>query len=282
MSRKKATAPFDAAEWIAAHPVFTVADFAEAHGRGRKRSHVSALSLLRYHLGKNGLRQVHRGRYTTTTDPYVLASHLAPDAAVAYLSAFAVHDLVDDEGLVTWTSRQRTPKRFSDRPSGATFIPAWIPEALQRRADDGFGVQTLLRDGQPVRVTTMERTFVDVLDRPRLGPELPTLWRFWLEHGRTLDHDAMVRHTLRLDSAITALRVGFFLSTHPEFRPTTRHVEALQRFRPATPVPWDRSDRDPAAALEPRRKRGEPTYSYDQPWNLLLPRFLVERRAESR
>ena len=49
------------------------------------------------------------------------------------------------------------------------FRPISFTKALCRAHQEFFAVQETERSGLPVRVTTLERTLVDVLDRPDLG-----------------------------------------------------------------------------------------------------------------
>lgn len=273
-------APFDAAGWIASHPVFTVEEFAAAHRQGRRRSRLTAHSLLRYHLEHTPeLQQVFRGRYATTTDAFVIATSLAPDATIAYTSALEAHGLIEDELDVQWTSATRGTKPF--RFAGRAFAPILLPKSLRRRSDRGGGTERLDRGGHPIRVTTLERTFVDLLDRPRQGPPLDFLWSLWLTHGPQLDHQEMVRTALLLGTSLTAMRLGFFLSYHPRFIPQAALVRRLQQLRPAQAMHWDRLASD-AGRPAPARRRGETTNSYERDWQLLLPPYLVERRAAAR
>ena len=58
-------------------------------------------------------------------------------------------------------------------------------------------------------------------------------------------------------------------------------LQRLQRLRPAQAMHWDRLasvDGRPS----PAPKRGQTTNSYERDWQLILPPFLVQRRADAR
>jgi len=52
-----------------------------------------------------------------------------------------------------------------------------FPKQLCAKGKEFFGVETHERAGIPVRVTSPERTLVDVLDRPDLGGGWEEIWR---------------------------------------------------------------------------------------------------------
>ena len=92
------------AAFFATHPVFTHEEFLAAHGARGKRSARTADSLLRHHAIVGNIQHVRRGLYATVpvgatlgaflVDPFLLATKLAPDAAVAYHAALQFHGKV--------------------------------------------------------------------------------------------------------------------------------------------------------------------------------------------
>jgi len=85
------------ADFLANHPVFTHEEYLSARGDRRDRSHRTADSLLIQHVAAGKILHVRRGLYaavpagaapgTFQVDPFLLATKLAPDAAVAYHAA---------------------------------------------------------------------------------------------------------------------------------------------------------------------------------------------------
>src|SRR5665811_1763763 len=84
-------------DFFATHPVFRHEEYRAAHGAGRERSPRTADSLLTRHTAAGKILRVRRGLYASVpvgaaqdafqVDPFLLATKLAPDAAVAYHAA---------------------------------------------------------------------------------------------------------------------------------------------------------------------------------------------------
>ena len=97
----------------------------------------------------------------------LVASRLAPDAVIAYHSALQLHGKAYSlSRRITFLSQSRV-KPFTFR--GVEFVAVPVPSALVTLPDQGGGVAEVQRNGLAVRVTTLERTLVDVLDTPRYG-----------------------------------------------------------------------------------------------------------------
>ena len=85
-------------------------------------------------------------------------------------------------------------------------------------------------------MTTLERTLVDVLDMPRHGGGWEEIWRS-LESVEFFDVDAVTDYALKLGSAVTVAKVGFFLEQHrEELMLEESHLKRLQEH---VPVPAD-------------------------------------------
>jgi predicted transcriptional regulator of viral defense system len=119
------------------------------------------------------------------------------------------------------------------------------------------------RTGLDVRVTGLERTLVDVLDRPDLTGSWEEIWRS-LELVEFFNLDVVVEYVSLLDNATTAARVGFFLEQHREsLMVQDVHLKALQKLRPRQPHYFDRA----------RRKDGRLV----KQWNLVVPSAVMTR-----
>jgi predicted transcriptional regulator of viral defense system len=114
-----------------------------------------------------------------------------------------------------------------------------------------------------VRVTSLERTLVDVLDRPHLAGTWEEIWRS-LESMAYLDLDQVVAYTLLLGNGTTTAKVGFFLEQHREvFMVKEAHLQPLRQHRPRMPHYVERRDG--------RSGRLAPA------WNVIVPREVSER-----
>ena len=114
-----------------------------------------------------------------------------------------------------------------------------------------------------MKVTSLERTLVDVLDRPQLAGGWEEVYRS-LESVEFFDLDKIVDYVLLLGNATTASKVGLYLDQHREaLMVEERHLTALRNQRPKQPHYVDR-----------RRGRGGRLVTE---WNLVVPTELVER-----
>lgn len=258
--------------YFLAHPVFTHDEFlAERMALGGSSKTVNAL--LHKHLKSGRVLRVQRGLYASipggttpsgySPDPYLIASKLRPDAVVAYHSALAFHGKAHS----TW---HRFQYLTADRPlrvtfRGLEFVGIQAPLSVRRLPDFGGGVVVRPHAGGEVRVATLERCLVDILHSPERGGGWEELWRS-LEMVEFYDLTAVVDYTLRLGSALTAARVGFFLDQHrAAWMVEEGHLAPLLERAPAQPRYLD-SRRVPGR-LVPR-------------WNLIVPAEVLERRWE--
>jgi predicted transcriptional regulator of viral defense system len=209
----------DALTFFDRNPVFTQEEFLAR--KGGSRSPLTSRNLLAHHTGTGRLVRLRRGLYAAVPrgveaaaarpDPYLLATKLAPDAVVAYHAALQFHGKAYSVSsrFTYLTLRRLRTYRFRD----AEFVAVRCPAPLRTFPDMGGGVLDQPHAGGRVRVTTLERTLVDVLGAPQHGGGWEEVWRS-LESVEFFDLDAVVEYTLKLDSSLTAARVGFFLDQH--------------------------------------------------------------------
>jgi predicted transcriptional regulator of viral defense system len=230
--------------FFATHPIFTVDDLTQFLGQSDSENPETRQALLRYHQKQGHILRIRRGLYasvptgfdprTYPVDPYLLASKLADDAVLAYHTALAFHGIAHSiHWAFTVVSEQPRvrPLRFRNYSLRAVVPPA----ALQKSGAVSFGVETVERLGQNIRVTSLERTLVDVLDRPVLGGGFEEIWRS-LEDVDPLDIDRVVTYAVLLDNATTAAKVGYFLDQHrDELSVTEEHLERLHAHQPRQP-----------------------------------------------
>lgn len=229
------------ADFFAVHPVFTRQELHAARQADRSRSRRTTDSILTRAVASGRLLHVRRGIYAVVSrgtmaaelrvDPFLVASKLAPDAAVAYHAA-----------LQFWGKAYSIWHRFavlscsSIRPlelQGNEIFGVRPPLRMRAPPDLGGGIVAEPYAGGRVRVTTLERTLVDVLDAPKLGGGWEEIWRS-LEAIEYFDLDAVVAYVLALGSALTAARVGYFLEQHREaLFVEERHLRPLRERAPA-------------------------------------------------
>jgi predicted transcriptional regulator of viral defense system len=261
-------------DFFAQHPVFRFEEFREAHLSGGTRSSKTTASVLKQHVAAGNLINVRRGLYarvpegadaaTFRVDPYLLASRLTKDAVIAYHSALQLLGKAHSQSQrITYLSVHRAkPFMFQD----TEFVAVLVPAPLRKLPDLGGGLREERRHGLAVRVTGYERTLVDVLDAPEYGGGWEEIWRS-LEGIEFVDLDFVIDYALRLGSALTVARVGFFLEQHKgELLVEARHLEALHAHAPAQPLYFER-----------RRRKGGKLVAQ---WNLIVPDRVLTRSWE--
>ena len=134
---------------------------------------------------------------------------------------------ISDEFIYLSVKRETKPFIFKD----ITYHGVSIPKALQNTGQAYFEVLSESRLGQKIAVTSLERTFVDVLDRPHLCGSWEEIWRS-LESIEYLNLGKVLGYVRLLDNATTTARIGFFLDTHG-FQEYNFH----RHFRRATSPP---------------------------------------------
>lgn len=258
-------------DYFATHPLFRVEDFVSAHQQGRPHKPTTSTAVLQQHLRAKHLLHIRRGLYAVVPrgtspenlhiDPFLLGSRLSPDAVIAYHAALELHGRAHSlSRRVTYLTSTRT-KRFEFR--GTEFVPVPVPPTLRRLPDLGDGFVDTTRDGLPVRSTTLERTLVDVLDAPRHGGGWEEIWRS-LESVEYFDVDAVTDYALKLRSAVTVAKVGFFLEQHrEELMLEEHHFDRLQKHAPSQPMYLERGKRE-SGKLVTR-------------WNLVVPERVLYR-----
>jgi len=258
-------------EFFRKHPVFTgdeMADYLSSRGEVGSRTKEA---LLAYHRKTGGIVSVRRGLYAVvppgatptsySVDPYLVAAKLTKDAVLSYHTAleFHGHAYSVQEHFTYTASRPLTPVTFRF----GVFRGVRLPEALSRVNKENVGVIRMDRSGMEVRVTTLERTMVDVLNRPDLSGGWEEIWRS-LESVEFFDLDKVIEHVLLLGNATTAAKAGFFLEQHrAPLMVEERHLKPLHDLRPQQPHYLDRDKRKSGCLVSQ--------------WNLVVPNDVIKR-----
>jgi predicted transcriptional regulator of viral defense system len=259
-------------DFLALHPVFNREEFVRGVDPKNERSPRALESLLRYHITQGHLLRVRRGLFASVPrpltpksvplDPLLVAAKLTDDAVLAYHSALEHHGKAYSNRNEHVVLSQHAIHPFTFR--GQSFRAVPFPRTAARGTRISYGLLPQERQGVVVTVATLERTMVDVLDRPDLGGGWEEIWRS-LELVEFLDLGQVVDYVLRLGNATTAAKTGFFLEQHREsLMVDDKHLARLRRRRPNQPHPMD-------------RKLGGSLVST---WNLIVPTSVIERSWE--
>lgn len=253
------------------HPVFTGKDLA-AHLASRGNvGQRGQESLLAYYTKTGRVVRIRGGLYAVIPpgfsarsypiDPFLIASRLTRDAVLSHHTALEFHGIAYSVWQRLVYSSSRPTRQFMFRSN--VFRGTKFPEALIRSGTERFGVLTRDRVGLTLSVTSLERTLVDVLDRPDLSGEWEEIWRS-LESVEFFDVDKVVEYVLLLGNATTAAKTGFFFDQHRDTLTVEEyHLKALRDRKPRRPHYLDRS----------KRKNG----CLVADWNLVIPKDILER-----
>lgn len=253
------------------HPVFTgkeLADYLLATGKVGNRTQEALLS---YYRKTGRVVLIRRGLYAVIPSganpdsypiaPFLVAAKLTSDAVLSHHTALEFHGRAYSVHTHFIYSASRPVSTFSFRDH--VFRGAKFHEMLLQLGEERFGVSTAERSGQDLRVTSLERTLVDVLDRPDLTGSWEEIWRS-LESIEFFDLDKVVEYVRLLNNATTAAKVGYFLEQHHEtLMVDDLHLSMLRGMRPRQPHYLDRS----------KRKSGRLVSG----WNLVVPEDVFER-----
>ncbi|MBX3356342.1 MAG: hypothetical protein KF724_11670 [Phycisphaeraceae bacterium] len=187
----------------------------------------------------------------------LIAARLAPDAAAAYHTALEVFGCAQSAferfSCVTWSRVKAVAFR------GRRIVPVRPRAALRTDGGEPW-IERREHDGLVLRVTSIERTIVDVLDRPDISGGIEEVWRS-LRSVPAIDPVALLAYVHRLGSARVAARVGYYLdSRREELAVPESTLRSLREMAPLQPVFMERRL---GGECEPR-------------WRVIVPRELTE------
>lgn len=244
-------------------PVFTLADLRNTLDQEHSRNKRSREALVSYHLRHGHLIRIRRGLFAGVppgadpesypVDPYLVAAKSADDAVLAYHTALEVHGKAHSvfERYFFQSNKPLRPSTFRTY----RFQCVLFPKALREKKQQQFATKVVERAGLDIRVAMLERTLVDVLDRPELGGGWEEAWRS-LETVEYFDLDLVVEYVKLLGNRTTAAKVGFYLQRNAKaLMVEDRHLNPLRHLRPAQPHYLERG--------KPGKLVGD--------WNLVVP-----------
>lgn len=256
------------------HPVFTVEDFAGFLSSDGTYNVRTQEALLAYHVKAGNIVRVCRGLYSSVppgasaetypVDPFLLASRMAKDAVLAYHTALEFHGKAYSiyERLTYFSGKPKPLMNFRANQ----FKSVSLPKALVQKNAASFDVIKADRSGMAIPVTGLERTLVDVFNRPDLTGSWEEIWRS-LESVEYFDLEKVATYVDLLGNATTAAKVGFYLEQHREsLMVDEAHLKSFHARRPHHPHYMERN----------RRNKGRLVAA----WNLVVPEEVYKRAWE--
>ena len=198
--------------------------------------------------------------------PSLVATKMAPDAVVTH------HAALDFWGIsysmwfdAVYSATDPLPPMVY---GAMCYRGVRFPERLIESGNQHFGVVEQSYAGGTVRVTTIERTLVDILAEPDYGGSWDEIYQS-LTRADSIDIEAVAAYCqVRDRGPPLRAKVGFFLEQHRELW----GIDAtdLDEFRPPGP-------RVTVFAFDtfPRKRT-----HYVEDWNLVVPVEIVERQWE--
>jgi len=257
-------------DFLARHPVFRQEEFEvflKSRGSISKRTKES---VLRYYTQTGRLQRIHRGLYLTvpvgftskaiSVDTFLITAKLTEDAVLAYHTALELHGKAYSTfgQFYYFSTHVVRPVQFQEN----RFMRVSFPAALRTERQRHFSVIQIERSGQKVYVASLERTLVDVLDRPDLGGGWEEVWRS-LESVEFFNIDQIIEYALLLNNATTIAKVGFYLESHRETLSVTEdHLARLRKRKPESPHYLVRKNKDSR---------------FISTWNILVPEEILKK-----
>nr|MBN1229585.1 transcriptional regulator [Anaerolineae bacterium] len=257
-----------------AHRVFTHREFLDHLDSQGNAGDRTDQSILAYYKKTGRLISLRQGLYATIpsgadpntypVDPYLIATHLQPDAILSHHSALAFFGRAYSiQEMFIYTSN--TPISTT-RIRSRLYRGTRHPVSLCRHGRQTFDVQTVDHLGQWIQVTGLERAVVDMLNKPQLSGGLEEMWRSF-EMIEILNTETVLTYVELLNNQTTSAKVGYVFEAHRDRwmidEPVLNAVEALC---PKQPRYWQRGKRE-GGELAAR-------------WNLIVPNNLANKRWE--
>lgn len=259
-------------QFFETHPVFRYEEFAafmRSQGTNRPESWGQQLS---YHQKAGHLIHIRKFLYAVKPmlsqepwiDPYLIAAKAAADGVIAYHSALELHNVAYTtfSELTYLTNRQKQAFAYEAQ----RFRAILQPKALVDSGDTDYGVDTIIRSGVAIKLTSLERSIVDVFDRPDLGGGWEEIWRS-LEYVTQLDLNKVIDYVLLLKNSTTIAKLGYFLEQRPtHLAVEQKYIEKLLPYVSKQPHYMNRN------------RQGEGKYI--EKWQLIVPLDIINRTWE--
>ncbi len=257
-------------EFFYKHPVFRrdeLIDWKVAQGA----SVSAAKAAVSYYLKQSRIVSIKRGLYVSVPpgelassivpDSYLVASKASHKGILSYHTALELHGVAysNFEYLYFVTPEKIRPFEFL----GRFYQPVTSPGGL---ANDAIEVETINRQGLEIKITSLSRTFVDVLDRVELSGSWEEVMRS-LDSIGALNIDKVIAYCLQLGHPILAAKVGYVLEQRSGvFAPTEEQINQLLLKKPKQPV----------YVSGARKEVGK----LCKKWNLMLPESVYKKSWE--
>lgn len=256
------------------HPLFRREEFAAwKAAQGTPEPHAVDESL-RHHLKSGRIVRLRRELYAVVppgqspeafvADPYLIAGKAATDSLLAYHTALELHGLAYSIfHQFTFLTRHKIKPFICQQQR---FQSIAIPIALRQQKSEDFGVTIINRQGVDIKLTSIARTFVDILDRAEISGGWEEVCRA-INAIAVLNIHEVIAYCLKLRSARLVAKVGFFLERRQgAFAVSEKQLQELVEAKPKAP--------------EYLYKRKFQDGVFIKKWNLIVPKNILNESWE--
>lgn len=257
------------------NPVFRYEEFRDFMRKNGTNRDASIRQLLNYYRKQGKIISVKRLLYIVnpeemfgvqSVDPYLIAAKATKTSILAYHTALEIYNIAYTtfEELTYLTSFAAQDFSFQNQH----YRPVSHPLILTKNKKELFAVDRILRQGIDVKITSLERTLVDVLDRPDLSGGWEEIIRSF-EFVTNVNWQKIVAYTLLLNKASIVAKVGYFFETClKHLALESKFFDRLLKHIPKQPCYLEIS------------QKGDGQGVYIKKWQLIVPEYIVERRWE--
>lgn len=251
-------------KFFTANEVFTLKELHEYLSLNKSFNLNTRNSLLKYYLKKERIFSIRRGLYCTirNADPFLIASKISEDSVLAYHSALDLYGKSHSEFFHIYylSNTRHQPIMYNNY----TFKAIENPKILTQKEMERFGVNKVDHKGKDIYVTSLERTIVDILDRPDLAGSWEEIWRS-IESINHMNIEEVIEYVYMMEYSTLAVKVGFFLEQFKnKLKVENQQLKKLKRIKPLQPVYLDRKNRTQSKLIKQ--------------WNLIVPLEILEQR----
>ena len=260
----------DLEDFFESHPVFTLQQLEQSIRPGDPRGRQALKLFLSRLCRKGSLGRIRRGLYYVVppnetseacrVDVQLVASLMAWDSVLAYTTALEHHlglNAPATDRVFFLSDQKIRPTLFRD----TLFTPCSFSDRLRRIGWETFGVEMDDQGLAIIRVTSPERSLVDILDRLSFCGGWRTLWPL-LKQLHALDLDRIVEYLKLCDNPSTTVRTGWFLDKYGDnFDCSPLDYAHFYEHRPGQ-----------LRYLVPGERNGVLIHA----WNLIVPRTLAD------
>lgn len=251
------------------HPVFRHNEFAVWKAQQGTDNPRAIQNALQYYVDTGRLLNIRRGFYAVVpptetsesliVDPYLVAAKVNEDNVLAYHTALELHGIAYTifDRFTFLTNKKIKPFEFQNH----WFQPTTFPRRLKKPGRD-FGIESINRQELEIKVTSLARTFVDVLDRIEHSGGWEEVVRS-LGKAVSLNMEEVIEYCLMLKNNILVAKVGFFLEQRQgAFAVKDDLLARLLKYKPLSPQSLA-SSREPGQLIKK--------------WNLVMPIHVINQ-----